>query len=169
MPPKSYITPEMKALLGQETILKGTEPVDAGKIRRFAKSLGFVDPSYYDLENGKPIAPLTFVFSVNHDSLCEVDERGRPTNRPPHPPPFRRGVRGGNRYQFFRPVRVGDEIMVVRKITDLKEKQGKSGPLVLMSYEMKYTNQHGELLGLNTETVIFRVPQDLRGEGHEGK
>ncbi len=169
MEQKSYISPEMKTLLGKETILKGTEPVDAGKIRRFAKSLGFDDPSYYDLKSGRPIAPLTFVFSVNHDSLCEVDERGRPTNRLPHPPPFRRGVRGGNRYQFFRPIRVGDEITVVRKITDLKEKQGKSGPLVLMSYEMKYTNQHGEILGLNTETVIFRVPQDLRGEGDEGK
>lgn len=169
MEQKSYISPEMKALLGKETIIKGSEPVDAGKIRRFAKSLGFDDPSYYDLENCNPFAPLTFVFSVNHDSLCEMDERGRPMNRPQHPPPFRRGVRGGNRFQFFRPVRVGDEITIVRKITKLEEKQGKSGPLVLMSYEMKYTNQDCELLGLNTETVIFRVPQDLRGEGDEDK
>ena len=38
MEQKSYISPEMKALLGKETIIKGSEPVDAGKIRRFGDS-----------------------------------------------------------------------------------------------------------------------------------
>jgi len=163
MEKKSHISPEMRAMLGQETILKASEPVDAGKIRRFAKSLGLEDPRYYDLEWGQPIAPLSFVFSVNHDSMVEMDERGRPTNRLPHPPPFRRGVRGGNRYQFFQPVRVGDHIIVRRKILDLQEKEGKNGPLILMNFEMEYINQHGELLGRNVETTIFRFPQDTQG------
>ena len=106
----SYITPEIQALLGQEVLSKATEPVDAGKIRRFAKSLGLDNPVYYDLENGQPVSPPTFIFSVNHDSLGEMDQSGRPAQRLSLPSPFGPPMRGGNKYQFFQLVRVGDEI-----------------------------------------------------------
>lgn len=157
MEKKSYITPQIEALLGQETHFQASEAVDAGKIRRFAQSLGFEEPRYYDLENHQPIAPPTFVFSVNHDSLVEMDESGRPTNRLKLPPPFGPAMRGGNRYQFFRPVRTGDQIRIRRKVTDLKEKEGKSGTLLFLTYDLEYTNQEEALLGINTETLIFRV------------
>lgn len=154
------ITPAMRALVGQEATFQATEPVDAGKIRRFAKALDLEDSIYYDLANNQPIAPLTFVFSVNHDSLIGVDESGRPLNRLSLPPPFGPAIRGGNKLQFYRPVRVGDQIGIHRKITDLKEKQGRRGPLVFLTYDLQYTNQNGELLGINTETLIFPVVQD---------
>ena len=157
MAKKSYITPEIQALLGQEIHFQATEAVDAGKIRRFAKSLGFEDPRYYDLENHQPIAPPTFLFSVNHDSVVEMDESGRPMNRLKLPPPFGPAMRGGNRYQFLQPVRTGDQIRIRRKVTDLREKEGKSGTLLFLTYDLAYTNQKGILLGINTETLIFRV------------
>jgi hypothetical protein len=164
MTKKSYITSEIQALLGQETVVTATEPVDAGKIRRFAKCLGFEDSRYYDFENGRPVGPPTFVFSVNHDSMGEMDESGRPMNRLKLPPPFGPAMRGGNRYQFFRPVQTGDRIRTERKVTDLKEKEGKSGTLLFLTYDLKYTNHKGELLGINTETLIFRVMKDQKGD-----
>jgi hydroxyacyl-ACP dehydratase HTD2-like protein with hotdog domain len=154
---QSYITPEIRALLAQEAISQSTEPVEPGKIRRFAKALGFQNPRYYDLENCRPIAPLTFVFSVNHDSLGEVDESGRPTNRVSLPPSYGPAIRGGNKYQFFRPVQVGDQILIRRKITDLQEKEGHTGSLLILTYDLEYSNQNRELLGINTESLIFRV------------
>ena len=160
----SYLTPEILALLGQEVTLKATEPVDAGKIRRFAKSLGLDNSIYYDLEKGQPAAPPTFIFSVNHDSLGELDESGRPAQRLSLPSPFGPAMRGGNKYQFFRPVRVGDRIWMKRKVTDLKEKQGRTGALLFLTYEVRYSNQNGDLLGINTETLIFRVTRDGQGE-----
>jgi len=159
----THITPEIQAMLRQETAYESTEPVDAGKIRRFARSLGFEDPRYYDWQGGNPIAPATFVFSVNHDSGVEMDEAGRPKNRLSLPPPFGPPMRAGNRYQFFQPVRVGDQIRIKRKITDLKEKEGKSGTLLFLSYNLQYTNQKGELLGINTETLVFRVEKEKKG------
>lgn len=159
---QSFITPEIQALVGQEATFQATEPVDAGKIRRLAKALGLKDPTYYDLINNQPTAPLTYVFVMNHDSLGEMDESGRPTNRLSLPPPFGPAIRGGNKFQFFRPVGVGDLIHIHRKITNLKEKQGRRGPLVFLTYDLKYTSQSGELLGLNTETLIFRVAQDIQ-------
>jgi hydroxyacyl-ACP dehydratase HTD2-like protein with hotdog domain len=155
----SYITPEIQALLGQEVVWKATEPVDAGKIRRFTKSLGLDNPVYYDLENGQPVGPPTFIFSVNHDSLGEMDESGRPAQRLSLPSPFGPPMRGGNKYQFFQLVRVGDQIWMKRKVTDLKEKQGRTGVLLFLTYDMHYTNQNSDLLGINTETLIFRVTQ----------
>jgi hypothetical protein len=163
MEKKSYITPEIQALLGQETHFQATEAVDAGKIRRFAKSLGFEDSRYYDLENHQPIAPPTFVFSVNHDSLVAMDGSGRPANRLNLPSPFGPAMRGGNRYQFFQPVRTGDHIRIQRKVTGLEEKEGKTGTLLFLTYDLTYKNQKGELLGINTETLIFRVLQDQKG------
>jgi hydroxyacyl-ACP dehydratase HTD2-like protein with hotdog domain len=157
--------PEIMALVGQEASFRAVEPVDAGKIRRFALALGLEDPRYYDLAADRPTAPLTFVFSVNHDSLVGVDESGRPTNRLSLPPPFGPAIRGGNKFQFFRPVQVGDLISIHRKITDLKEKQGRRGPLAFLTYDLKYTSQQGDLLGINTETLIFQIIRDKR----EGK
>ena len=70
---------EIQAKVGQESSFRASEPVDAGKVRRFAKALGFENPLYYDLEKGQPVAPLTYVFSVGHDSLADWDSLGRPT------------------------------------------------------------------------------------------
>src|SRR4030067_2787233 len=99
METKSHITPEIQKLLGREDTFQASEPVDAGKIRRFTKSLGFENPEYLDLQKGKPIAPPTFVFSVNHDSLAEVDETGRPARRLSLPPHYGPALRGGDQYQ----------------------------------------------------------------------
>lgn len=161
---KSYITPEIQALVGQEVTFQATEPVDAGKIRRFAKSLGLENPIYFGSENAQPVTPPTFIFSVNHDSLGDLDETGRPAKRLTLPPPFGPAMRAGNRYQFFQPVRVGDLISMRRKVTALKEKQGRTGTLLFLTYDVHYTNQKGELLGINTETLIFRVTPDAQGK-----
>jgi hydroxyacyl-ACP dehydratase HTD2-like protein with hotdog domain len=158
----SYLTPEIQALLGQEVTWKATEPLDAGKIRRFAKSLGLDNPLYYDIERGQPVAPPTFLFSVNHDSLGEFDESGRPVQRISLPPPFGPAMRGGNKYQFFQQVLFGDQVWMKRKVTDLKEKQGRTGTLLFLTYDVHYTNQNSDLLGINTETLIFRVTQESK-------
>jgi hydroxyacyl-ACP dehydratase HTD2-like protein with hotdog domain len=98
-----------------------------------------------------------------------LDESGRPKNRLSLPPPFGPAIRGGNKFQFFRPVRVGDQIVIHRKITDLKEKQGRRGPLAFLVYDLKYTNQNGELLGINTETLIFQVVSDGKENKEENE
>jgi hydroxyacyl-ACP dehydratase HTD2-like protein with hotdog domain len=156
----SYLTPEIQALLEQEATWKATEPVNAGKIHRFAKSLGLDNPIYYDSEKGQPVAPPTFIFSVNHDSLGDFDETGRPTKRLSLPPPFGPAMRGGNKYHFLQQIRVGDQVWMKRKVTGLEEKQGRTGALLFLTYDVHYTNQDANLLGINTETLIFRVAQE---------
>jgi acyl dehydratase len=149
--------PEMQAKVGQEATFQASEPVDAGKIRRFAKALGFENPLYYDLEKGQPVAPLTYVFSVNHDSLAELDVLGRPTYAFSPPPAHGLVLRAGNDYRFSRPVHLGDLIRTRRRVKEVKEKVGHSGPLLFLTYDLEYTTQTGEPLGLNTETIILQT------------
>ena len=77
----------------------------------------FENPLYYDLDKGQPVAPLTYVFSVNHDSLAELDVLGRPTYAFSPPPAHGLVLRAGNEYRFSRPVRVGDLIRTRRRGT----------------------------------------------------
>ena len=64
--------------------------------------------------------------------------------------------RAGNEYEIFQPVHPDDIITLRRKITDVTEKQTKTGKLILVTSEITYTNQRGELLGINKE--IFALP-----------
>lgn len=37
--------------------------------------------------------------------------------------------------------------------------------MAILTYELKYTNQRGELMGINRETLIFRgIPDLSKGE-----
>jgi len=59
---------------------------------------------------------------------------------------------------------VGDHLRMKRKATGLEEKQGRTGTLLFLTYDVRYTNQDGALLGINTETLIFRVPREGKGD-----
>jgi hydroxyacyl-ACP dehydratase HTD2-like protein with hotdog domain len=63
--------------------------------------------------------------------------------------------RAGNEYEIFQPVRPDDVITLKRRITSVTEKQGKRGELVFVVTEISYTNQRGELLGINRETIAL--------------
>ncbi|MFD0475545.1 MaoC family dehydratase N-terminal domain-containing protein [Nonomuraea thailandensis] len=65
--------------------------------------------------------------------------------------PGARLVRGGNAYEFHQPVRPGDVITVTWRVQDVQEKAGK---LFVIS-RATYTNQHGDLLAVNEETLIW--------------
>jgi len=101
------------------------------------------------------IAPPTFMFDVIHNPMIQMGEDGRDLSRITLPPPFTRVLRGGNEYEFFQPVRPTDIISSRRKITSIYEKQGKTGKLIFVVYELTYTNHKEEVLGINKETLIF--------------
>ena len=49
---------------------------------------------------------------------------------------------------------VGDQITVVRKITDLYEKSGRMGTMLFKISEISYTGQDGNLKAIQTTTTI---------------
>ncbi len=65
-------------------------------------------------------------------------------------------IRGGHDYEFFRPVLPEDRISVIWRLEDISEhRSSRGGPLLVVISAATYSNQRGELLARNRETLIF--------------
>jgi N-terminal half of MaoC dehydratase len=117
-----------------------TAPVEAGHVRRFAEAIG--DPNTRWREE----APPTFLVALAPASihLAEAEEYGRGW------------LNGGNRFDYFAPVRIGDEITAIGRVADVYEKEGSTGNLLFIVFETEYRNQRGELTARLRGTMIRR-------------
>jgi hydroxyacyl-ACP dehydratase HTD2-like protein with hotdog domain len=68
--------------------------------------------------------------------------------------PYSRGLNGGNEWEYFQPIRVGDRITVVSQIADIYERGGRLGNMVFVVRETIYTNQFGEKVAVSRNTGI---------------
>jgi acyl dehydratase len=145
---KSVITDELLAFIGVES-KPATYEIERHAVERFACAIGDPNPLYSNeisarsSSYGSLIAPPTFF-----RSLLPGDY---PTT---YPEPFAHILDGGSKYRYFEPVRVDDQISVVRKITDLFEKRGRMGTMLFKITEITYTNQHGQTVATQATTTI---------------
>ena len=117
-----------------------TSPVEAGHVRRFVEAIGDPNPRW------KNEAPPTFLVALTPVSLHMDDAEE-----------FGKGwLNGGNKFEYFAPVRVGDQITSRQHVSDVYDKPGASGPLLFIVFETDYTNQRGEPVARLTGTLIRR-------------
>lgn len=159
-----------KGYIGKEMGSRTGEPVLARDIRRYALAIDDPNPIYYDEDTAKKgkygglIAPPGYVCWATQNASIEkrvndfIDDGfgGRGFLAVPEiPNVWTLGwIRGGEEYEFYKPVRVGDWVSVKYKITDISEKLGKSGKLIFITTEHTYTNQNGDLLATHRVTMI---------------
>ena len=160
-----------KSYIGKELDTRTGEPVLAKDIRHFALAIDDPNPIYYDEEAAKKskyggmVAPPEYVFWATHNANMEARVkdlkedglvgRGAFLGTPELPNMWTLGfVRGGDDWEFYEPVRVGDTVTVRWKITDVYEKEAKSGQLVFIKTEHDFTNQNGKLLARQRVTTI---------------
>ena len=143
-----YVTDEVKKQIGTQTEARVVE-IERGAIRRFAQAIGDPNPLFNDeaaarkTRFGGMIAPPTFGRSLG-GGIPDIK-----LNLPQF-----RGLDGGSEWEYFVPIRPGDQITVVSKIADLREREGRLGPMVFITVEHSYTNQFGELCALQRSTAI---------------
>ena len=123
MTEESVITEELEGMVGVEA-----EPevfkVEAGHIRRFAEAVGDPNPLWSDVEYGTRsrygsiIGPPLFLIDAG---MIKMGDRLMQVKCPL--PGF---LNAGTEVEFYQPMKVGDEITTVAKVTDLQEKTGKS-------------------------------------------
>lgn len=168
-----------KQYIGKEMGSRTGEPVLAKDIRRYALAIDDPNPIYYDEDTAKKgkygglVAPPGYICWAtqnisNEKRVSELTEdgftRGGFLAIPEIPSVWTFGwVRGSEEYEFHRPLRVGDQVTVKHKITDISEKTGKSGKLIFITTQHTYTNQSGDLLAMHRITMIG-IP---RGKGAE--
>jgi hypothetical protein len=114
--------------------------VEAGHVRRFAEAIGDDNPRW------AKEAPPTFLVALAGASMHLDDAED-----------FGKGwLNGGNRFEYFAPVMVGDEITARGHVADVYDKSGSSGDMLFIVFETEYTNQRGELVAKVRGTVIRR-------------
>jgi acyl dehydratase len=114
--------------------------VEAGHLKRFAEAVGDPNPRW------TAEAPPTFLVALAPVSLHleEAEEYGKGW------------LNGGNRFEYFEPVKVGDRITATGKVADVYEKTGTSGNLLFIIFETDYVNQHGRTVARLRGTAIRR-------------
>lgn len=143
-----YVTEEALKQIG-----KAAEPrtldIERGAIRRFAEAVGDENPLFNNDRDarktrfGGMIAPPTFCRSL----MAAVPDVKLDM-------PGFRGLDGGSEWEYLEPIRPGDRITVQSKIADIRESAGRLGPMVFMTTETTYTNQHGQICAIQRATGI---------------
>ena len=144
----TVISEELRSFIDLESVPVSYD-IERHAVERFAAAIGDPNPLYSDHEAaestsyGGLIAPPTFFRSLLPGEYPKA-----------YPEPFAHILDGGSKYRFNEPVSVGDQITVVRKITDLFEKHGRMGTMLFKISEISYTNQAGRLVATQTTTTI---------------
>jgi acyl dehydratase len=156
------LTDEVRTWIGREVIYDAPEELGRAALRYFALAVGDDNPLYVDdsyaRAHGYPgvVAPPTLVCESNQ----YMRGRGEATAYIGHqwdlPVTGCRVIRGGNEYEFGRHVVPDDQLRVTWRVASISEKESSRGtPLLLVESEAIYTNQHGEFLARNRETLIY--------------
>jgi acyl dehydratase len=114
--------------------------VEPGHLKRFAEAIGDPNPRW------SKEAPPTFLVALSPAAyhLEEAEEYGKGW------------LNGGNRFEYFEAVRVGDRITATSRVADVYEKTGSSGSLLFIIFETDYVNQHGRKVARLRGTAIRR-------------
>jgi acyl dehydratase len=174
----TYITPEIEALIGLEGHPQTCwEPVERSEVRRFAEAVMDDDPIFWNdayakqTRYGSVVAPPLFPLFAHRRPPGSADPLARAvtepdfdgfvglltTGLPPVPlPMLPRLLNGGNEVELYRLPKLGERITARAKYLDIYEKTGRSGTMVFIVVETRYTNQHDELLMISRLTLIRR-------------
>jgi hypothetical protein len=138
--------------------------VERGAIRRYADAVGNQNPLYYDEEYahesifGGIITPPGFFGWPTKTSPSAVglphvivDLQATLANNG-----FSRMLDGGISYDFFLSVYAGDILICWPKISNITEKEGKSGAMMVCYFEITYLNQNGDMVARSKQTLIAR-------------
>ena len=150
----------LKATVGQELVLEAPEEIGRSAFRQYALAVGDFSPLYSDRGAAEAqglrdvMAPPTLVCDTWQYVDSDMDERGDLVGRGSFGELT--GLRAGNEYEFFQPMHPDDVVTARWLVKEVYERTGRSGSLVFQVVEATYSNQRGELLARNTETLFYR-------------
>lgn len=157
------LTEELKSRIGEERRYVAPEPLGKAAIRYFARAIGDDNRLYTDAEFARAhgyadvIAPPTLICETNQYADLAKDDAGYAGHGWHIEVPGTRLLRGGNEYTFHQAVSPDDIITASWRIDDMTERTTSKGArMLIVTSVAQYSNQHGELLVTNSETLIFQ-------------
>ncbi|MYL61711.1 MaoC family dehydratase [Virgibacillus halodenitrificans] len=128
-----------------------TFEVEKGHIKRFAEAIGDNNPLYIDQEYAAKtpyqsiIAPPTFLIAAGAnggDLPLELDTK--------------RMLHGEQEFIYYKSVRPGDSLQCQMKVSDLYEREGKSGSMQFLILDTEMKDPQGELVAISRMNIIYR-------------
>ena len=160
----SLLTPALRARIGEERTFVAPDELGRAAIRYFALAVGDLNPLYLDDQvaraHGHPsvIAPPTLLVETNQFVPGARDEHGYLGQMFDLDVPGTRQIRGSNAYEFLRPLLPTDRVTITWRLESITERTSSKGVEMLVAISVAtYTNQDGETLGRNTESIIYQA------------
>ncbi|MBM4267094.1 MAG: MaoC family dehydratase [Deltaproteobacteria bacterium] len=149
----SHLTPEMLAHVGRSRP-PVTELATRREIRKYSVATRQRLAKYLDGLEAPPLFYVALFWDVV--SLDRMTPDGVTIDPLLPDLPFRRAMAGGIETQYFRPIRCDDRLVARRTLTDLYEKEGKSGPLCFYEVTLEVETDTGVLVLREKATRILR-------------
>jgi acyl dehydratase len=148
----ALVPPDAAALIGTVTSGPTTVVVTAREAQRYAQAVDDLNPVYFDeaaavaAGHRTLVAPPTFLDHavVRGRAVADLRTDGMFADRDGPALPMKRVMFGGQEWEWFAPVHVGDTITAVQRLRAIEEKQGSKGPFAVVTWETTFTNQAGD-------------------------
>ena len=158
MTTESIITDEMRAAIGVESEPYTLE-VDKTAVRMFARAVGYTDPIFYDEAFAKSkgyrslLAPPHYLGTPIFNPANSDATFGGPRGRRSFTSPYKRGLNGGTDIEYFDTICAGDTLTATSKISDIVERTGSLGPMLITTTETTY-KRDGTVVAITRGTGI---------------
>ncbi len=163
MADESLITPEMRATIGKRGEATTLE-VDKLQVRLFARSVGHVDPIYYDEAAAKAAGYRSLPCPAGYLGTPIYDPRNsdptfggrRGAGAGPQPSrPLTRVLNGGTEIEYFDDICAGDVLESSSYVSDLQERKGSIGDMLITTSKTEYKRKtDGKVVAVMTGTGI---------------
>ena len=145
---KSFLTGEVKALIGVETEWSAySEPISPSEVRRFVHAIMDDNPVYYD-------AAYRLKTDRDWDAYGGGGANRQALPRVPHG--FERMVNGGSEIDLYKRIGPGKRLRTKARYHDIRERTGKTGPMAIVITETDFQDDDGDLIARARQTAIFR-------------
>ncbi|MYF12532.1 MAG: MaoC family dehydratase [Gammaproteobacteria bacterium] len=149
----SVLTPELKANIGKAAPPR-TEVVTRRDIRKYAIATNQRQRKYLDGDEAPPLYHVALFWDVVE--LDELTPDGVSIDALLPKFPLEKAMAGGLNITYHDRIRPGDVLVGERTLTDIYEKEGRSGPLIFYEVVLEVRRQDGSPVITEKTTRILR-------------
>lgn len=147
------LTSELLSAIGRQSEPQ-RELVTRRDIRKYVVATGNRQSKYINGDQAPPMFHVPLFWQVV--PLDELTPDGVSIDSLIPKFPLQKAMAGGLEIEYFLPVKPGDWLTATRTLTDIYEKNGKSGALIFYEVIMDIVNDAGELVIREKTTRILR-------------
>jgi hydroxyacyl-ACP dehydratase HTD2-like protein with hotdog domain len=149
----SLLSEELLSTIGRQSEPQ-RELVTRRDIRKYAVATGNRQQKYIDGDQAPPMFHVPLFWDVVPLDQLTPDGVSIDTLLPKFP--LEKAMAGGLEIEYHKPVYPGDWLTATRTLTDIYEKQGRSGPLIFYEVVMEIRDDDDELVIREKTTRILR-------------